>query len=215
MITRITGRLVRILDESVRLEIGPLEYDILVPALVRQNLTSRLGQEVTLHVSHFLEGNPMQGRLVPRLVGFLHEAEMEFFELLCSVDKVSVRRALKAITEPIRDIAEAIVREDVKWLTRLPGLGKTSAEQVVMALKKKAVKFTLLRAGAEPKPLPEPATDQTILDLAVEALRTLGHPVSEARRLVDSVRSQGPFQAVEDVLRAIYDRRKSNASPSS
>jgi len=209
MITRITGRLVRILDESVRLEVGPLEYEVLVPALVRQGLTNRLGEEITLHVSHFLEGNPLQGRLVPRLIGFLHEAEMEFFELLCTVDKVSVRRALKAITEPIRDIADAIIREDVKWLARLPGFGKASAEQVVLSLKKKAVKFALLRSGTEPTAAPSPAvTSDAVLDLAVEALRTLGHSATEARQLVDSVRSFGPFENVEQVLLAVYNKEK-------
>lgn len=209
MITRITGRLVRILDESVRLEVGPLEYEILVPALVRQSLTNRLGEEITLHVSHFLEGNPLQGRLVPRLIGFLHEAEMEFFELLCTVDKVSVRRALKAITEPIRDIADAIIREDVKWLARLPGFGKASAEQVVLALKKKAVKFALLRSGTEPTAATSPATtSDAVLDFAVEALRTLGHSATEARQLVESVRHLGPFENVEQVLLAVYNKEK-------
>lgn len=206
MITRITGQLTRVLDESVRLQVGAMEYEVLVPALVRQNLIPRVGEEVSLHVTHFLEGNPMQGRMVPRLIGFLHEAEMEFFELLCTVDKVSVRRALKAIVEPIRDIADAIVREDTKWLARLPGFGKASAEQVVLALKKKAVKFALLRQGTE---APAAATtDQNILDLAVEALRALGHSVAEARQLVDSVRELGPFENVEQVLVAVYNKQK-------
>jgi Holliday junction DNA helicase RuvA len=209
MITRITGRLVRVLDESVRLEAGPFEYEVLVPALVRDNLLHRLGEELTLHVSHFLEGNPLQGRMVPRLIGFLHEAEMEFFELLCTVEKVSVRRALKAITQPIRDIADAIVREDVKWLARLPGFGKASAEQVVLALKKKAVKFALLRSGTEAPSAPSPAlADEAVLDLAVEALRTLGHSASEARQLVETVRGLGPFQSVEQVLLAVYNKAK-------
>ncbi|MCS7159095.1 MAG: Holliday junction branch migration protein RuvA [Gemmatales bacterium] len=207
MITRITGRLTRLFEESVRLEVGPMEYEVLVPALVRQNLADRLGQEITLHVSHFLEGNPLQGRMVPRLIGFLHEAEMEFFELLCTVDKVGIRRALKAITEPVRDIADAIVREDVKWLARLPGFGKASAEQVVLALKKKAVRFALLRSGSEPThPAAASVAEERVFDLAVEALRLLGHSASEARQLVDSVRSLGPFENVEQVLLAVYNQ---------
>ncbi|MCS7167220.1 MAG: Holliday junction branch migration protein RuvA [Gemmatales bacterium] len=207
MITRITGRLTRVLDESVRLEVGALEYEVLVPAIVRHSLGDKLGQEVTLHVSHFLEGNPLQGRMVPRLLGFLHEAELEFFELLCTVEKVSVRRALKALTEPVRDIAEAIVREDVKWLARLPGLGKASAEQVVLALKKKAVKFALLRSGSQPSPEPSRSeAERHVFDLAVEALRVLGHTASEARELIDKVRPLGPFENVEQVLLAVYNQ---------
>ena len=47
---------------------------------------------MTLHTSHYLDGNPMQGRVVPRLIGFTSEAELEFFELFCTVDKVGAAR---------------------------------------------------------------------------------------------------------------------------
>src|SRR5919199_5833110 len=105
MITRMTGTLPRVLDEEVRLQVGPLEYQVLVPEFVRRQLQTRVGQEVTLHTSQYLEGNPMQGRMVPRLIGFLSPAELEFFELFCTVDKVGTRKAIKALMRPIRDIA--------------------------------------------------------------------------------------------------------------
>src|SRR5580704_18875904 len=88
MITRMTGVLNRVLDEEVRLQVGPLEYQVLVPEFVRRQVQTRVGQEVTLHTSEYLDGNPMQGRVVPRLIGFLSEAELEFFDLFCTVDKV-------------------------------------------------------------------------------------------------------------------------------
>src|SRR5206468_6561005 len=81
MITRITGVVSRVLDEEVRLQVGPLEYQVLVPEFVRRQVQGRVGQEITLHTSHYLDGNPMQGRVVPRLVGFLSEAELDFFDL--------------------------------------------------------------------------------------------------------------------------------------
>src|SRR5262249_28017906 len=111
MITKITGILNRVLDEEVRLQVGPLEYQLLVPEFVRRQVQTRLGQEVTLHTSEYLDGNPMQGRVVPRLIGFHTEAELEFFELFCTVDKVGTRKAIKALIRPIRDIADAIQRQ--------------------------------------------------------------------------------------------------------
>src|SRR5688572_24284652 len=114
MLTKITGTLTRLLDESARLQVGPMEYEVLVPEFVRRQLQNHIGQELTLHTSHYLEGNPMQGRMVPRLVGFLTEAELEFFELFCTVDKVGVRKALRALGRPIREIADAIQRQDNK-----------------------------------------------------------------------------------------------------
>ena len=55
-------------------------------------LQNQVGQEITLHTSHYFDGNPMQGRVVPRLIGFTSEAELDFFDLFCTVDKVGVRR---------------------------------------------------------------------------------------------------------------------------
>ena len=100
MITKITGIVNRVLDEEIRLQVGPLEYQVLVPEFVRRILQSKHGQEITLHTSHYLEGNPAHGRMVPRLIGFLAEAEQEFFDLFCTVDKVGVRKAMKALVRP-------------------------------------------------------------------------------------------------------------------
>ena len=81
MITRITGIINRVLDEEVRLQVGPIEHQVLVPEFVRRILQHRHGEEVTLHTSEYIEGNPAQSKFVPRLIGFLHEIELDFFEL--------------------------------------------------------------------------------------------------------------------------------------
>src|SRR5205085_3593898 len=148
MITKISGILNRVLDEEVRLQVGPMEYQVLVPEFIRRQLQGHTGQEVTLHTSEYLDGNPMQGRVVPRLIGFLSEAELDFFELFCTVDKVGVRKAIKALMRPVRDIADAIQRQDSKWLTTLPGVGPSTAEQIVATLRRKVTKFALMTAPA-------------------------------------------------------------------
>src|SRR6266403_4972844 len=101
MITRITGVVNRVLDEEVRLQVGPMEYQVLIPEFVRRQVQGHVGQELTLHTSQYLDGNPMQGRVVPRLIGFSSEAELEFFDLFCTVDKVGVRKAIKALMRPV------------------------------------------------------------------------------------------------------------------
>jgi len=146
MITRITGLLNRVLNEEIRLQTGAFEYQVLVPDFVRRQLQGKIGQEVTLHTSEFFDGNPMQGRVVPRLLGFTTEAELEFFELFCTVDKVGTRKAIKALVRPIREIANAIQRQDPKWLTTLPGVGPATADQIVATLRRKVTKFALMPA---------------------------------------------------------------------
>jgi Holliday junction DNA helicase RuvA len=207
MITKISGILNRILDDDVRLQVGPLEYQVLVPEFVRRNIQGQIGQELNLHTSEYLEGNPMQGRVVPRLIGFLSEAELEFFELFCTVDKVGVRKAIKALMRPIREIADAIQRQDAKWLTSLPGIGPATAEQVVATLRRKVTKFALMaqprsEAGAA---TPPQAVDGNVLDDAYQALLSVGHSPHEARDRLDKVLAGGKsFKTVEDILVAIY-----------
>ncbi len=106
-------------------------------------LQNRTGEKITLHTSHYLDGNPMQGRVVPRLIGFMTEHEMDFFDLFCTVDKVGVKKAIKALVRPIKEIADAIQRQDAKWLTTLPGIGAATAEQIVATLRRKVTRFAL------------------------------------------------------------------------
>ncbi len=210
MITRITGVLNRVLDEEVRLQLGPLEYQVLVPEFVRRQLQGRTGQEITLHTNEYLDGNPMQGRVVPRLIGFPTEAELDFFELFCTVDKVGTRKAIKALGRPIREIADAIQRQDAKWLTTLPGVGAATAEQIVATLRRKVTKFALMatpvmegEAGATPTVV----IDGNVLEDAYAALMTVGHSPVEARNMLDKVLAGGKkFASVEDIIQAIYER---------
>jgi holliday junction DNA helicase RuvA len=210
MITSITGALTRVLDDEVRLQAGAFEYAVLVPEFVRRQLQTRLGDEVTLHTSHFLEGNQMSARLVPRLIGFLTDAELEFFDLVCTVDKVGVRKALKALARPVRDIADAVLRQDVKWLTSLPGVGAATAEQMVTTLRKKVGKFAQLPEGdgvVGPGRAAAATAGQVIED-TYTALLNLGHNPVEARTRLDAALADGhTYPTVEALLTAIYGKK--------
>jgi Holliday junction DNA helicase RuvA len=207
MITKVTGVLNRLLDEEVRIQIGSFEYQVLVPDFVRRQIQDRMGQDITLHTTEYLDGNPMQGRVVPRMIGFTSEAEMEFFELFCTVDKVGVRKALKALVRPIREIADAIQRQDSKWLTTLPGIGTATAEQMVATLRRKVTKFALMaapRALGDARPAGA-AVDGNLLEDAYQALLSVGHNPIEARNRLDkALTGSHSFKSVEDILLEIY-----------
>jgi Holliday junction DNA helicase RuvA len=150
----------------------------------------------------------MQGRVVPRLIGFLHEPEQEFFELFCTVDKVGVRKAIKALVRPIKEIADAIQRQDAKWLTSLPGIGPATAEQIVATLRREATKFALMPPpghDGQASTAPASGMDANILEDAYQALVSVGHSPAEARDRLDKVLGGGKsYQSVEDILLAIY-----------
>jgi holliday junction DNA helicase RuvA len=209
MITRITGVLNRVLDDEVRLQVGPLEYQVLIPDFVRRQIQGKVTEVVTFHTTDYLDGNPMQGKMIPRLLGFLTEAELEFFELFCTVDKVGTRKAIKALIRPIREIANAIQRQDAKWLTTLPGIGPATAEQVVATLRRKVTKFALMASsnveGATDAAASAAATDGNVLEDAYQALLSVGHGPIEARDRLDKVLAGGKtYKSVEDILLEIY-----------
>ena len=151
MITKMTGRLTALAEDELTLQVGPLEYEVLIPEVVRRQLQSQLNSEVSLHTIEYLEGNAMQGRLTPRLIGFLNKVEKEFFELFCSVDGVGVRKALRAMIRPVREIATAIEEQDTKVLSSLPGVGPAIAERIVAKLRRKVPKFALMVVREEPR----------------------------------------------------------------
>lgn len=212
MITKMTGGLSRVLDEDVRLLVGPFEYQVLVPEFVRRQLQLRVGHEITLHITEFLEGNQMSNRLVPRRIGFLTEMDLEFFELFCTVDKIGVRKALKAMGRPVKELADAIQRQDVKWLTTLPGIGKTSAEQIIATLRSKVTRFALAPAPREAvngeaadAPAAAAAVEAQVFEDAYAALLAVGlSPVDARSRLDRAITSGKPVQNVEDVLNLIF-----------
>ena len=97
MMTKMTGVLVRVLDDEARVEVGPFEYQVLVPEAVRRVIQMRTGSEITFHVTEYLEGNSGGNRFVPRRIGFLSEVELDFFDLFCTVEKIGAKKALKAM----------------------------------------------------------------------------------------------------------------------
>ena len=66
MITRLTGMVNRVLEDEIRLQVGPIEYQVLVPECVRRQLQTRTGDEVTLYTMQYLEGGQMSNRCKPR-----------------------------------------------------------------------------------------------------------------------------------------------------
>lgn len=206
MITRITGKLVRLTEESARLEVGAFEYELYIPEFVRRQLQSSLGQEVSLKTIQYIEGNSQGSRLIPRLIGFLSEAEIEFFDLVCSVDGMGVKKTLRAMVRPVRDVAEAIEEQNVKELSLLPGIGPAMSERIVAKLRRKMAKFALMVAKEFPQAV---ESERSVLNEAFEALISLGYNSVEARDKIDAVSAAKiKPKSVEDVIFAIYQQEK-------
>lgn len=220
MITQIRGILRNVGEEELTLAIDPVEVAIQIPEHTRRQLQQRLGEPVSLHTIFYIEGGQMGARMTPRLVGFLSAIELEFFEIFCSVDGVGVRKALRAMVRPVRELARAIQDQDVKMLATYPGIGEAMAERIVAKLRRKVGKFTLI-VGAGGDAIQEPGTAAAATNGEVDhaepdvirdtfaALLSVGHTESQARQAIDQALSgKKKFKSVADMIDAIYQQRR-------
>jgi Holliday junction DNA helicase RuvA len=215
VITHIRGVLKTVAEETLTLAVDPFEIEVLIPEHTRRQVQGKLGEPITLHTIFYIDGNAMTGRMVPRLVGFLSPIDREFFETFCSVDGVGVRKALRAMVRPIRELARAIEDQEVKTLATYPGIGEATAERIVAKLRRKVGKFALIisseaaqASAAETNGAPENAEPDVIRD-TYAALLSVGHNESQARQAIDRVLAgKKKFKSVGDMIEAIYQQSR-------
>lgn len=204
MIVTIKGKLVRVGETACAIESEPFEYEVLVADYTRRQLQGRIGDVVRLHTLDYIEGGPQGGRMTPRLIGFLTEPERQFFDLFCSVDGVGVKKALRAMVRPVKELATLIEGQDAKGLSALPGIGPATSERVIAKLRRKMPRFALMvDRGTETAV----ESGSEVVGETFDALLALGHSEADARKLIDEVIDSGKkFKDAESLLTAIYQR---------
>ena len=204
MISKLSGKLLSLSDETATFLVEPFEYQTFISEFTRRQLQSQLGEVVSLFTIHYLEGNPQKGgKMVPRLIGFNSEVEREFFDQICSVDGVGVKKALRAMVRPVQDIARAIEQQDFKSVSTLPGIGAAMSERIVAKLRRKMGKFALIVPRDQDN---VSVVERSVVDDTYQILCSLGHSEVDARRLLDGVmKGKRKFKDVEELLQAVYD----------
>lgn len=213
MISQISGIAEELSGNALTVSVSGLTYEVFVPTAVLRGMNGSLeiGKTVSLVTYHYHQVD--QSKSTPILIGFAHRIEREFFERFITVSGVGPKAAVKALSEPIPNIAEAIDGGDLKFLKSLPGIGEQRAKEVIAKLQGKMGKFSLMQAAGGSAPAKasggasQPEGD--LQNEAIGVLLQLQYKRDEARQMVQSAFSRkAGMKDVEEVLNEVYRQRK-------
>jgi Holliday junction DNA helicase RuvA len=190
MIGRLRGILVSKQPPWLLLEVGGVGYDVEVPMSTLYDLPA-VGQEVTLLTHHAVKDDGVA------LYGFLREDERALFRHLLKVSGIGAKIALAVLSGASTDeFARRVHAGDVAALTRIPGIGKKTAERIVVELRDRVDHLGVSLPGAAPGlgAVPQDAAAE-----ATSALQQLGYKPAEVARLVQKAAADG--DSAEAIIR--------------
>lgn len=193
MIGRLTGVLSAKQPPSLLLDVNGVGYEVDAPMSTFYKLPEVGGKVVLLIHTHVRED-------ALHLYGFASEAERVLFRSLIKVSGVGARLALTILSGiEVNAFIRCVQLEDTTALTRLPGVGKKTAQRLVVEMKDK-----LEQTSVEPHSIGIPASgaQATPVEEAVTALIALGYKPPEASRMVRAVQSAaGANGSAEEIIR--------------
>jgi Holliday junction DNA helicase RuvA len=201
MIARIEGKLIKLNSDSALVQVGPLGYEVMLPGYAVAALADKAGSEVALCTMEYYEGTPGGSSFVPRMVGFLNEAEKDFFTKFVSVKGIGIKKGLRSLSIPIAAVAAAIENGDDKMLMSLDGVGKRMAQQIIAELKGKLESF----AGEAELGGREQISFKPFQAEALEILIAWGEKRAEVMELIELACQRHPdVSSAEQLVPLVY-----------
>ena len=187
MIGHLRGKLLDKRPNQVLVDVGGVGYQVSIPLSTFYAL-GELHSDITLLVRTHLREDAIA------LYGFLTAREKHFFEMLISASGVGPALALKILSGmSVDELVPAIRQGDLVQLTRIPGVGKKTAERIVVELRDKLAAMEVA----------QPAASRGGVEAdAVSALLNLGYERRAAEKAVDDAKRDGAGTAFEALLRA-------------
>jgi Holliday junction DNA helicase RuvA len=199
MIAALTGELRHVDERHIHLLCGPVLYELLFPAVDLQYLQSAIGEQLTLHTIFYLGGDPSRGSLEPTLIGFLRQTDKDFFDIFTTVKGIGPKKALRALSVSVGEIAGAIEGKDSKFLIGLPEIGKRTAETIIAELSGKLTRFAAqsLVDGKTARPA---ARRNSVEEDAIAGLMALGERRPDAENLLERAKASNPDLKTTDAM---------------
>jgi Holliday junction DNA helicase RuvA len=196
----LTGFIVECEPTSLLLEVGGVGYALDIPLSTFYLLAGRSEPAVSLYVHTHVREDALQ------LFGFASKRERAAFELLVGIAGVGPRLALAILSGiGVDELQEAVSMEDRQRLQKIPGVGKKTAERLLLELRDKigAMESESTPRAAEPGAPPASLERQGMRRDALSALMNLGYSRSAASKAVDAaLESSGAGADMESLLKS-------------
>lgn len=191
MIALLTGEIAQRHTEAIVVDVAGVGYRVQIPLSTFYSLPET--GKISLHIHTHVKEDAIN------LFGFLSVEEKNFFALLISVSGVGPKLAINILSHmPAGELALALVEADIPRLMSIPGIGKKSAERLVLELQDKAANFALDKvvdtsSGSKSSPT-------GLREDAISALTNLGYKENLANKAVKSLDFPSDT-ALEEVLK--------------
>jgi Holliday junction DNA helicase RuvA len=193
LIGRLVGTVVAEEDSTLTVDVNGVGYDVHVPRGTPQRSGASPGDpaRITLHVHTHVREDTLD------LFGFATEVERSVFRLLIGIPNVGPKTALGILSAlPAPDLASAVADRDLARLTSISGIGKKTAERLLLELKEKLPRMTELRGPARPERTGDDA------GRLLGALTNMGFRQPEAERAVAALGDRVGKEPLSDLLKA-------------
>jgi len=192
MIAFLQGTLVEKEPTHVVIDVGGVGYEVFIPLSSYERLPAVNAQCRILTYDHVREDTHA-------LYGFMTAEERRMFLLLIDVSGIGPKLAMTALSGlSVRDLKAAVAQADVKRLSAVSGIGRKTAERIVLELKDKlgaGESMEAVTGGAAP-------TEENLrMRDAILALVSLGYKQADAQDLIRKVASSAPAASVEELVR--------------
>jgi len=201
MISYLKGALTAKNPSTAIIECGGVGYEVQIPLSTYDKLP-QMEKIVKLQVHYSF--NETDG---VRLFGFFSSAEKELFKKLISISKIGPKTALSVLsTLPADELVMAVQSGDVKIIATVPGIGKKSAERLIVELKDKVGSIDNVVSVGETK-----TAESSIIREAEDALLALGYKLPDLRKAVRKLSRDISWQSSEQIVKAVikelYNKR--------
>lgn len=194
MISYVRGELVAVGEEKIIVDVNGVGYGVFMPAQSITLLPS-IGEEVKIHTYLNVREDAMQ------LFGFLTRDDLDIFKLVIGVSGIGPKGGLNILSEMSPDdLRFAVLANDAKAIAKAPGIGKKTAEKLIIELKDKLDIEDVLNREAKEATFTVSSQNHGVQAEAVEALVALGYGSTEAMKAVKKVIEETDG-SVEDILK--------------